>query len=395
MSLLPVPEALARILALIEPLGEEMVPLHEAAGRALARPVAATRTQPPFASSAMDGYAVREEDARPGARLKVVDESRAGLRASRPLAAGEAIRIFTGAPIPEGGDRVVIQEDVTREGDEILVNEVETQTNIRPAGLDFHAGDAMAPRVLRPADIALLAAFNHPVVPVRRRPVVAILATGDELVQPGETPGPDQIVSSNNLGLHALMRERGADPRLLPIARDTRASLEAALEAARDADLIVTLGGASVGEHDLVREVFSGRGLDLSFYKIAMRPGKPLMAGRIENGPVMVGLPGNPVSAMVCAHLFLRPALLAFAGLPAGLPQRRRAPLAEAVGPTGGREHYARAALIEGPEGPSIRLFARQDSSALSVLAEADALAILPAGAPALAAGAEIEYILL
>ena len=396
MSLLPVPEALARVLALISPLGEEEVPLTEAAGRVLSRPVTATRTQPPFAASAMDGYAARRADAVPGAQLRLVGESRAGERADRALGPGETIRIFTGAPIPDGADTVVIQEDVDRDGDIVRVTDrLGPGDNIRPAGADFSAGEAMAPRRLSSADVALLAAFNRPLVPVRRKPVVALISTGDELVEPGETPGPDQIVSSNSYGLHALLRAHGADPRILPIARDSRAALEGALAAAEGADLVVTMGGASVGEHDQVREVFGDAGMDLSFYKIAMRPGKPLMAGRLASGAAMVGLPGNPVSSMVCGHLFLRPALDAFAGLPAGPLPRGSAPLAAPVGANGVREHYARARLERGADGPRLRLLANQDSGALSNLAAAECLAVLPAGSPPLPEGARVEYIQL
>jgi molybdopterin molybdotransferase len=395
-TLLPVTDALARILALIAPTAEETVALIDASGRALSRPVASLRTQPPFPASAMDGYAVHSADIRPGGVLTVIGEARAGARHDAPVAAGQAVRIFTGAPVPDGADRILIQEDADRDGDHITVrDQIDTQAYVRPAGLDFAAGTQMPVRRLSPQDIALLAAFNLAELPVRKRPVIALIATGDELVEPGETPGPDQIVSSNAYGLHALLRQHGGDPRILPIARDTRASLKAALAAARGADLIVTLGGASVGDHDLVREVFGGEGLDLSFYKINMRPGKPLMAGRIAGGPPMLGLPGNPVSAMVCAHLFLRPVLDAFAGLPAGPLPRRRAPLAEAIGANGGREHYARAALIEGPDGPVLKLFGRQDSSVLSVLSNADCLAVLPPRLPAQDAGQDVDYIQL
>jgi molybdopterin molybdotransferase len=392
--LLPVTEALARILALIAPTGEETVALLDAEGRALARPVASTRTQPPFAASAMDGYAVLSADIHPGSVLRVTGEARAGARHDGGVSAGEAVRIFTGAPVPPGADRILIQEDADRHGDTLTVRDrIDPQAYIRAAGIDFSAGDTMNPRRLSPQDIALLAAFNQPQISVRKRPMIALIATGDELVEPGETPGPDQIVSSNAYGLHALLRRHGAAPMMLPIARDTRASLAAALDAARGADLIVTLGGASVGDHDLVREVFGQGGLDLSFYRINMRPGKPLMAGRIAGGPPMLGLPGNPVSAMVCAHLFLRPVLDAFAGLSAGPLPRLRAPLAEAVEANGGREHYARAALVDTPGGKALRLFGRQDSSVLSVLSAADCLAVLPPRAPAMQAGAMVDYI--
>jgi molybdopterin molybdotransferase len=394
--LLPVNDALARILSLITPMAEETVPLIAASGRVLARPVASLRTQPPFAASAMDGYAVQGADIRPGAVLSVIGESRAGARHDGPVAAGQAVRIFTGAPVPDGADRILIQEDADRAADAITVRDKsDPQSYVRPAGLDFAAGTEMPVRRLTPQDIALLAAFNLAHLPVRKRPVIALIATGDELVEPGEAPGPDQIVSSNAYGLHALLSAHGGDPRILPIARDTRASLKAALTAARGADLIVTLGGASVGEHDLVREVFGGEGLSLAFYKINMRPGKPLMAGRIAGGPPMLGLPGNPVSAMVCAHLFLRPVLDAFAGLLAGPLPRRSAPLAEFFPANGAREHYARAALIETPDGLRLKIFGRQDSSVLSVLSAADCLAVLPPRAPEQPAGALVEYIQL
>lgn len=398
--LLAVPDALARVLALIAPTAEESVPLIEAQGRTLSRPVAALRTQPPFAASAMDGYAVRAIDVRPGAVLRVIGEARAGGRHGGAVGVGEAVRIFTGAPVPPGADRILIQEDAERAGDALTVRDaIDPQLYVRAAGIDFTVGEEMSPRRLSPQDIALLAAFNQPRVWVRARPVIALIATGDELVEPGETPGEDQIVSSNAYGLHALLARHGAAPLMLPIARDTRGSLAAALDAARGADLIVTLGGASVGDHDLVREVFGQGGLELSFYRINMRPGKPLMAGRIAGGPPMIGLPGNPVSAMVCGHLFLRPALDAFAGLPAGPLPRRRAPLAEAIGANGGREHYARAALVPGPDGlaggAALRLFARQDSSVLSVLSAADCLAVLPPHHPAQPAGQLVDYIQL
>ncbi|MBR27268.1 MAG: hypothetical protein CML46_10050 [Rhodobacteraceae bacterium] len=270
--------------------------------------------------------------------------------------------------------------------------------HIRPAGGDFSEGDRLtAPRRLTARDVALLAAMNLPRVQVRRRPVVALIATGDELVEPGETPGPDQIVSSNTYGLHAMLAALGADPRMLPIARDTMRSLAAAFDAAEaaGADLVVTLGGASVGDHDLVGRAAGEAGMALDFWRIAMRPGKPLMAGLMRGRP-MVGLPGNPVSAILCGHVFLRPALDAMLGLPAGPLERETARLASPVGANGGREHYARAVLGRGADGAlSVRVLERQDSSLLSVLAEADALAVLPAGAPEMPAGAAVEILRL
>ncbi len=391
--LLPVEEALTRLLSLMTPTGVERVPLTEALGRVLAEPLAARRTQPPFAASAMDGYAVRDADLAPGAGFEVTGEAQAGLRFSGRVAPGQAVRIFTGAPMPEGADRVLIQEDADRLSDgRIRAREnLDAGTHVRPAGADFVEGDRLeAPRRLTPQDVALIAAFNHPTVPVRRRPIVALIATGDELVEPGETPGPDQIVSSNAYGMHALLAAQGADPRLLPIARDTRESLHEAFASAEGADLVVTLGGASVGDHDLVAQAGTDAGLELDFWRIAMRPGKPLMAGRLRGTP-MIGLPGNPVSAMVCGHVFLRPAVDALLGLSGGPLPRERAPLAAPVPANGPREHYARVAL----EGGVLRVLERQDSSLLSVLAEASALAIIPGGSPPLPAGASVEFVRL
>ena len=327
-----------------------------------------------------------------GAALPVIGEAAAGRRHPGALPPGAAIRIFTGAPVPEGADAILIQEDARREGDCIMVAEAPALgAHIRPAGGDFARGERIAaPRRLTPRDVALLAAMNIPEVVVSRRPVVALIATGDELVEPGETPGPDQIVTSNNYGLAAMLAGIGAEPLLCPIARDSRESLLAALEPARGADFIVTLGGASVGEHDLVASVFGNAGLTLDFYKIAMRPGKPLMAGRIEES-VMLGLPGNPVSAMVCGEVFLRPAVEVALGLPAGPRATRPGRLAHALPKNGPREHYMRAA-VDGREA-SVTVFENQDSSLLATLARADALVVSAPHAPALTAGSEIRFI--
>ncbi len=389
-----VDEALSRLIALAGPVGVETVPLAEAGGRVLAAPVAARRTQPPFAASAMDGYAVT--GAAPGAVYRVIGESAAGRRFAGRVGPGEAVRIFTGAPVPEGADRIVIQEDVDRDDDRITLRDnLDPQRYVRAAGLDFAEGDRMeAPRRLSPGDVALLAAMNVPEVAVRRRPVVALIPTGDELVSPGETPGPDQIVSSNNFGLAAMLGAAGAAPELHPIAGDDAESLHAALERARGADLIVTLGGASVGDHDLVQAVFAGEGLALSFYKIAMRPGKPLMAGRVA-GKMMVGLPGNPVSAMVCGHIFLRPVIDAMLGLPAGPLPREVAVLSEPVPANGPREHYCRAVATLENGVKTCRVFDRQDSSILSLLSAANCLAVMPPNMAARAAGEKVEIVAL
>ena len=388
--MLTVPQALARLLALMTPVAVETAPLAQAGGRVLAAPVTARRDQPPFAASAMDGYAVRAADALAGARLRVIGEAPAGRGWAGALGPGQALRIFTGAPVPAGADAILIQEDADRDGDALTVREAPAPGAwVRPRGLDFAAGDAIAaPRRLSPMDLSLAAAMNAPEVAVRRRPRVTLLPTGDELVAPGAAPGPDQIVASSGFGIAALLTARGAAADLRPIAPDRPEALAAALaDARRDADLIVTLGGASVGDHDLVKTVLGEAAVD--FHRIAMRPGKPLMAGRFQGAPI-VGLPGNPVSAMVCAILFLCPAVDAMLGLPAGPPPRRRAPLACPVGPGGPREHYMRARL-EGDG--AVTPFANQDSSAQSVLARADVLAVRPPHAPPAAAGEMVEVI--
>jgi molybdopterin molybdotransferase len=393
-ALLSVAEARERLLALFEPLGTEAAPLALAGGRVLAEDAVAARAQPPFAASAMDGYAIRDADHVAGARLSVIGASAAGARFGGQVVPGTAVRIFTGAPVPEGAERVVIQENVTRIEDFVTLEEVGPgNANIRPEGGDFMPGARLAaPRRLSPGDVALLAAMNIGAPVIRRRPVVALIATGDELAIPGETPGPDQILCSNSFGLKAMLEAAGAEARLLPIARDTPQSLMAAFDLAADADLVVTLGGASVGDHDLVQSTALDRGLDLAFYKIAMRPGKPLMAGRMGTTP-MIGLPGNPVSAMVCGQLFVVPAVERMLGLPATARQPRRARLARAVEQNGPRAHYMMARASAGVEGWEIEAFGRQDSSLLSVLSEANALLIRPVGDTARDAHEMVEFI--
>ena len=386
--MISVSEALERLFALAPEMPAEIVPLSQASGRVLAEPVAARRMQPPFDASAMDGYAVAEAAA--GDRFTVTGEAVAGRRLDGTLQAGEAVRIFTGAPLPSGATRVVIQEDVTRDGDRITVTtEPDTARHVRAAGSDFGPGHTVsAPRRLGPNDIALLAAMNVPAVPVRKRPVVAILATGDELVMPGEAPGADQIVASNTFGLHALMHDLGADPRMLPIARDNVASLRAAFGMIDDADLLLTVGGASVGDHDLVAPVAADLGMAPAFHKVAMRPGKPLMSGRLGE-TMMIGLPGNPVSAMVCGHVFVAPVLRSMLGLDAAPAPRCSAPLAAPLRHNGPREHYMRATLSDG----ALTVFDRQDSSLLSVLAAADALVVRPPWDTERQAGDVVQYL--
>lgn len=373
--MISVEEALGQLFDLVAPMGVEHVSLRQAAGRVLARDVMATRTQPPFAASSMDGYALRRAEVEPDAMFKVIGEAAAGHRFEGIVKAGQAVRIFTGAPVPEGADFVVIQEDTTRRGDLLMLgHDITDKTNIRPAGGDFKTGDVLsAPRVLRPADVALLAAMNVADVPVHIQPQVAIIATGDELVQPGEPPGPDQIIASNTYGLAAQLEQIGAHCRLIPIARDTVPSLTQAFTMAQDADLIISIGGASVGDHDLVAPVAAEMGMEQSFYKVAMRPGKPLMAGRLRDVP-MIGLPGNPVSAMVCGLVFVAPVIRKMLGLPAEPALRTKMPLACDLPQGGLRAHYMRATLVDGavqPEG-------NQDSSLLGILAQADVLMARP-----------------
>ncbi|MEL6679188.1 MAG: gephyrin-like molybdotransferase Glp [Pseudomonadota bacterium] len=391
--MISVAQALDHLRPLITPTDAEVVPIQEAHGRVLIAPLAALRTQPPFPASAMDGYAVAASDAVPGRSLRVIGEAAAGHGFPGEVTEGEAIRIFTGAPVPTGATHVIIQEDVTRTGDRITVGDtLGAGDNIRPAGTDFHQGELLNTRgPLGPADVALLASMGHGSIAVHRKPVVALIPTGDELVPPGTLPGPDQIISSNTYGLAAQITRAGGIPRILPIARDRMPELLAAISLAEEADLIVTLGGASVGDHDLVKDV---PGLDLAFYKIAMRPGKPLMAGRFGQVP-MIGLPGNPVSAMVCGEIFLTPALAGFFDLPIRERPRSTARLAQDIAANGPREHYMRAIVTDTPDGAQVEVLPRQDSSLLTVLAHANALAVRPIGDPCRRAGEIVKVLRL
>ncbi len=392
--MISVSEALAQCLALVHALPTELVPLRAAAGRYMPQPAVATRDQPPFDAAAMDGYALIGSPAA-GERFSVVGEAGAGHAWGGTLLPGQALRIFTGAPLPLGADRVVIQEDVTRDGDTItLAAGADAATHIRPAGQDFRAFDSLAPRLLRANDLALLASMNIPHARVTRRPTVAIIATGDELVMPGEVPAPDQIIASNSFTLAAMAESAGAEVRFLPIARDTVASLSTVLGLAAGSDLILTTGGASVGDHDLVANAAQSLGIERSFWKIAMRPGKPLMAGRLA-GSAMLGLPGNPVSSIVCAHLFALPMIRALLGMPPDTlpPPTLPARLGADVGEAGPRTHYMRARLALGDGLPTVTPFDRQDSSLLSILASADALLIRPTGDAPRKAGDLVTYL--
>jgi molybdopterin molybdotransferase len=387
--MISVEEALLHCLALAAPRPPEIVALAQAAGRWMCAPAVALRDQPPFAASAMDGYAVRG-DPGPDDNFLVIGEAGAGHAFAGQIGPGQAVRIFTGAPVPDGATRVIIQEDVVRLGDRILLKEgLDAGPHIRPLGQDFRAGDSLSPRRLRANDLALLAAMNIAEVTVTRRPVVALIATGDELVMPGENPRADQIIASNSFALKALVEAEGGEARLLPIARDNEAELATVLGLAEGADLIVTIGGASVGDHDLVGRV---AGFEAAFWKIAMRPGKPLMAGRL-NGVPMLGLPGNPVSAIVCGHLFLLPMVRSMLGHPAPAPQSGKARLGVDLPANGPRAHYMRARLAPGDGLPGIAPFDRQDSALLSILGEADALLIRPANDGPRGAGSTVEYL--
>ena len=386
--MISVEEALTRVFAMVAPLSIEMVPLSRANGRYMPSPAMANRDQPPFAASAMDGYAINGT-AAVGATFTIIGEAGAGHAYHGTLMPGQALRIFTGAPVPDGASRVIIQEDVVAIGNQITLNDrLDTGTNIRPLGQDFRAGSTLPPRLLRPNDIALLAAMNIACVPVTRRPVVAIIATGDELIMPGETPRPDQIIASNSFALQAMIEDAGGIGRMLPIARDTESALRTVLELALGADLVITVGGVSVGDHDLVGKVAVQMGLERAFYKIAMRPGKPLMAGRLGGVP-MLGLPGNPVSAIVCGHLFLLPMLRAMLGMGAHPPQTQTARLAVEIPANGPRAHYMRARLAAGLITP----FDRQDSALLTILTEANALLVRPIGDGPRQTGEDVPYL--
>ncbi|SEK30592.1 molybdopterin molybdotransferase [Bosea lupini] len=394
MSLTPVPVALKALLDSVPgPTPAQTLALAHCAGRVLAEDVAALRTQPPFANSAMDGYAARATDLTLGKELKVVGESAAGRGFSGQVGPGETVRIFTGAPIPDGADAIVIQEHAEGVGGPVIrvVKPAGKGQFIRPAGLDFQTGEILlkAGRRLDSAALGLAAAAGHPTLSVRRKPLVAILATGDELVLPGEPVGPDQIVASNSFALAALIEEAGGTALDLGIARDNHPDLAAKIDAARaaGADVLITLGGASVGEHDLVQAALKAQGMALGFWKIAMRPGKPMMMGRL--GPmVALGLPGNPVSSIVCGHLFAMPLVEALLGI--ADPERDRsepATLAVDLPANDERQDYLRATteIIEGER--RVRPFAKQDSSMLANLSRAEALVIRPAFAEPAKAG--------
>ncbi len=398
MALMPVDDALKAILAGVKPLGEEMAALDDALHRVLSQDLAARRTQPPQAMSAMDGYAVRAADASLGAKLRVIGEIAAGRPFGRIVAQGEAVRIFTGGVVPDGADTIVIQENTTRDGDIVVVNEAARGgRHIRGAGIDFREGDVLFPKGRRilDRDLALAASMNYPQVPVARRPKVALLATGDELVMPGGTTGPGQIILSNGYGLRALARNEGANAIDLGISADTVEATSQAIRKARDlgVDILVTTGGASVGDHDVVKRSLEAEGVAITFWKIAMRPGKPMMHGRLPadlGGMRVVGLPGNPVSSYVCAFLFLVPLIRALLGRIDVDHPHEHAVLGRDLGPNDERAEYMRAHLKLREDGvPIATPVTQQDSSLSAHLSGANALVIRPPHAPAAAKGSD------
>ena len=395
--MLSVAEARARIIAAFHPLGREQVGLLNALGRVLAADVAARVTQPPAAVSAMDGYAVRAEDiTQVPARLRVVGQAPAGGSYDDRVNAGQAVRIFTGGPLPAGADTIVIQEDAAADGDHVVVREGAPRgTYVRPAGLDFKAGDILLHkgRLLTARDIGIAAAMNVPWLAVTRRPRIAILATGDEVVMPGDPVGRHQIISSNGLSLAAFVTACGAEPIHLGIAPDDRAALKAMAQGAIGADLLVTSGGASVGDHDLVQAALGETGMQMDFWKIAMRPGKPLMFGSIGATRVL-GVPGNPVSSLVCATMFLRPAIDTMLGRITEPEPQPTALLGRDLPENDSREDYLRSRLSRDAQGRLVATpFDRQDSSMLSFLSKADCLVVRAPRAPAIKAGAAVPIV--
>ncbi len=390
MTLMPVAEVQARIVNAVEPLDAETITIFEAAGRVLAEDLGAKLTQPPFTASAMDGYAVRSADiASIPACLKVIGRSAAGHGFDGEVGAGEAVRIFTGAPVPVGADTIIIQENTKalNNGAVDILEPAPIGQYIRPIGYDFSEGDILlaAGMELNSRQLMLAAAMNQATVSVRRKPIVAVLANGDELVQPGRSPGPGQIISSIPAGMKAAIAAWGGEPLLLDLARDSKESLAARVRDARNADVLLTIGGASVGEHDLVRGTLEDMGACFEVLRVAMRPGKPVMFGFLEDQRIL-SMPGNPASAIICARIFLKPLLDRFLGRARG-DEPRTARLAVPVEANGEREHYMRAKLSEDGVTP----IGDQDSSLMNAFANADCLLVRPARGPALPAGSLVR----
>lgn len=389
--MISVTEALEKLFLIAKVTPVETVELKKCLGRVLAKPLESTRSNPPFPSSAMDGYAIDKANLKSGAEFKVIGESAAGHSYPKKINKNEAVRIFTGSRVPDGANLVLMQEDVEADKKFIIVKEnFDKKSNIRLEGSDFTKGyKVKTPLILGAKEISLLAAMNFAHLSVRKKPTVAIISTGDELVFPGESPKADQIIASNAYGIAALCKECGAEPRILPIAQDNLKSIEYIIGLAQDADLIITIGGASVGKYDLINEATNNFGVDKSFHKVAMRPGKPLMAGKI-NETALVGLPGNPVSALVCGYVFIKPLIRAMLGLEKKSAPRLMAPCSTSLPKNGPREHYMRAVLL--PNG-YLEPVENQDSARLALLCDSDALLIRAAHAEAIPATTQCEYI--
>jgi molybdopterin molybdotransferase len=398
VALISVEEALARVLDGVTPLPTEEIPIGEAHGRVLAGTLAARRTQPPADLSSMDGYAVQASDiAAMSANLRLIGESAAGKPFDGTMRAGETVRVFTGSVMPQGAEQVVPQENVGRNGDQVTINSPPKSKFVRRQGLDFKAGQVMLEtgRRLNARDVGLLAAMDYAKVAVARRPRVAILPTGDELVAPGAGDAPDRIVASNPHALSALIRPENAEPIDLGIVPDKVELISAAIARARNlqADVLVTLGGASIGDHDLIAPALAEAGIPLSFHRIAMRPGRPMLLGLASNMRVL-GLPGNPVSTFVCAFLFLLPLLRKLQGRADLLPEAEKAILGRALDQNDHRQDFLRAKLARGADGQLVATpFKLQDSSMLSVLHAADCLIVRPPHAPAAPEGSPCEVL--
>jgi molybdopterin molybdotransferase len=399
MALMPVGEAKDRILNGAKTLPRESVPLRQCAGRVLAAGIKAKRDQPPFPASAMDGYAVRFADVQAvPAKLKVVGSAPAGHGFGGTVKAGQAVRIFTGAPVPKGADTVVIQENTEAAEGQVMVTVAAQREgqHIRRKGLDFAKSEELLRRgtLLGAREIGLAAAMNWPALPVTRQPKVAIFTTGDELVLPGATPRADQIVSSNSFALSAFVRRYGGEAIDLGIIPDNLKAISRAVRRASGADVLLTTGGASVGDHDLVQAALKAEGIALDFWKIALRPGKPLMFARNGRQRIL-GLPGNPVSALVCSRIFLKPLLSALLGLPPA-DDVVRARLGSDLPANDQRQDYLRATVAWGGDGSfEATPFKLQDSSMQRALTQAQGLIIRAPFAPAARAGDLVDLLLL
>ena len=384
-------QALSKLLFLAKKIDIEVVKIEEACGRVLREETISSRDQPPFDESSMDGYALKKSDKLPSKKLLVIGKVAAGASFGGSVSEGQAVRIFTGAPMPTGTNSVLIQEDAVEVENVITIQDkVEENDFVRKKGCDYKAGKTLLQKgvILKSFDIALLASMNFPLLNVTRRPIVSIISTGDELIFPGNSPKPNQIVASNTYGLKALINKWGAIGHILPIARDNKTSLEKALDLAVPADLVITIGGASVGDHDYVNEVFNTINVKHSFYKVAMRPGKPILAGKNKN-TIFMGLPGNPVSALVCAHLFLKPLIGKMLGTVELNNIEKKAYLANDLAENTGRKHFMRAFL----KNDILEIPSEQDSSLLSVLQKSNALAIRQPNEKAAKKGDQISYL--